>query len=129
MFLQNFCLYVSRKNWFDPTVRGTHAHTHPHTRSFPFSPQNMLSLLAPSFVGLESSKRSLLEAIIMQNAERPESPSRLMALKFATLIFPRDHMASRFVLLLCSGDPREEVRGEALKALRSRPSSDHTSIN
>ena len=83
----------------------------------------MLSLLAPSLVNLESSKLCLLEAIIMQNAERPESPSRLMALKFATLIFPRDHMASRFVVLLCAGDPRDEVRSEALKALRFRSGS------
>lgn len=80
----------------------------------------MLSLLAPSFVGLEASKLSLLEAVILQNAERPATPSRLMALKFATLIFPRDHMASRFVVLLCAGDPREEVRSEAAKALQYR---------
>ena len=80
--------------------------------SLPFVLQNMLSLLAPSFVSLESSKLSLMEAIIMQNAERPASTTRLMALKYATLIFPRDHMASRFVVLLCAGDAREEVRGK-----------------
>ena len=78
----------------------------------------MLSLLAPSFVGLEASKLSLLEAIILQNAERPATPSRLMALKFASLIFPRDHMASRFVVLICAGDSREEVRSEAAKAIQ-----------
>uniref|UniRef100_A0A673KGE2 Proteasome-associated protein ECM29 homolog n=1 Tax=Sinocyclocheilus rhinocerous TaxID=307959 RepID=A0A673KGE2_9TELE len=53
----------------------------------------------------------------------PEVQVRQIAMKFAITVFAPDHVASRYLLLLAAGDPREEVSGEARRTLRSLPST------
>lgn len=81
--------------------------------------QETLALLAGSLVDLDQVKMKQIEALIMQNVEKVEPQARLMAVRYASLVFPMDHFPSRYVLLLACGDSKEEIYTEASKALKS----------
>ena len=66
--------------------------------------QEALSMMSDSFKNIEPSSRKLLEALIMENIEKTQPQSRLMAVQYANTVFPRDHIPSRYVLLLACGD-------------------------
>ncbi|XP_046357928.2 proteasome adapter and scaffold protein ECM29-like isoform X1 [Haliotis rufescens] len=79
--------------------------------------QEGLSMMSEAFKHLDDNNKKLMEALIMQNMDKNESQARLMAVQYAIAVFPQDHIPSRYILLLASGDIKEDIRGEAVKAL------------
>ncbi|KAI7810407.1 proteasome adapter and scaffold protein ECM29 [Triplophysa rosa] len=84
--------------------------------------QEALSMMVGAYVNLQGALLNLMEALVAAYIAKPEVQVRQVAMKFAITVFAPDHVASRYLLLLAAGDPREEVSGEAQRALRSLPS-------
>uniref|UniRef100_A0A8C1EJV2 Ecm29 proteasome adaptor and scaffold n=1 Tax=Cyprinus carpio carpio TaxID=630221 RepID=A0A8C1EJV2_CYPCA len=85
--------------------------------------QEALSMMVGAYVNLQGALLNLMEALVAAYITKPEVQVRQVAMKFASTVFAPDHVASRYLLLLAAGDPREEVSGEARRALRSLPST------
>uniref|UniRef100_A0A672S7K8 Proteasome-associated protein ECM29 homolog n=1 Tax=Sinocyclocheilus grahami TaxID=75366 RepID=A0A672S7K8_SINGR len=85
--------------------------------------QEALSMMVGAYVHLQGALLNLMEALVAAYITKPEVQVRQIAMKFAITVFAPDHVASRYLLLLAAGDPREEVSGEARRALRSLPST------
>ncbi|KAM3848880.1 proteasome adapter and scaffold protein ECM29 isoform 2-T2 [Vipera latastei] len=83
--------------------------------------QEALSMMVGAYTCLEGAPRTLMEALVASNLIKPQVQVRQIAVKFASTVFPSDHIPSRYLLLLAAGDPREEVHGEAQRALRTFP--------
>ncbi|XP_039184910.1 proteasome adapter and scaffold protein ECM29 isoform X2 [Crotalus tigris] len=83
--------------------------------------QEALSMMVGAYTSLEGAPRTLMEALVASNLIKPQVQVRQVAVKFASTVFPSDHIPSRYLLLLAAGDPREEVHGEAQRALRTFP--------
>ncbi|KAL8203023.1 UNVERIFIED_CONTAM: hypothetical protein K2H54_036013, partial [Gekko kuhli] len=83
--------------------------------------QEALSMMVGAYTSLEGAPRTLMEALVASNLIKPQVQVRQVAVKFASTVFPPDHIPSRYLLLLAAGDPREEVHGEAQRALRTFP--------
>ncbi|XP_063151047.1 proteasome adapter and scaffold protein ECM29 [Candoia aspera] len=83
--------------------------------------QEALSMMVGAYTSLEGAARTLMEALVASNLIKPQVQVRQVAVKFASTVFPSDHIPSRYLLLLAAGDPREEVHGEAQRALRTFP--------
>ncbi|KAA0722414.1 Proteasome-associated protein ECM29 -like protein [Triplophysa tibetana] len=81
--------------------------------------QEALSMMVGAYVNLQGALLNLMEALVAAYIAKPEVQVRQVAMKFAITVFAPDHVASRYLLLLAAGDPREEVSGEAQRALRS----------
>ncbi|XP_066460523.1 proteasome adapter and scaffold protein ECM29 isoform X2 [Eleutherodactylus coqui] len=81
--------------------------------------QEALSMMVGAYTNLEGAQLTLMEALVGSYLVKPEVQVRQVAVKFASNVFAPDHIPSRYLLLLSAGDPREEVYGEAQKALRS----------
>ncbi|XP_062864224.1 proteasome adapter and scaffold protein ECM29 isoform X2 [Trichomycterus rosablanca] len=84
--------------------------------------QEALSMMVGAYVNLQGALLKLMEALVAAYIGKPEAQVRQVALKFASTVFAPDHVPSRYLLLLAAGDPRDEVAGEARRALRSAPS-------
>ncbi|KAK7166459.1 hypothetical protein R3I93_006281 [Phoxinus phoxinus] len=85
--------------------------------------QEALSMMVGAYANLQGALLNLMEALVAAYITKPEVQVRQVAMKFASTVFGPDHVASRYLLLLAAGDPREEVSGEAQRALRSLPST------
>uniref|UniRef100_A0A8C1YNA4 Ecm29 proteasome adaptor and scaffold n=1 Tax=Cyprinus carpio TaxID=7962 RepID=A0A8C1YNA4_CYPCA len=85
--------------------------------------QEALSMMVGAYVNLQGALLNLMEALVAAYITKPEVQVRQVAMKFAITVFAPDHVASRYLLLLAAGDPREEVSGDARRALRSLPST------
>uniref|UniRef100_A0A8C2YS99 Ecm29 proteasome adaptor and scaffold n=1 Tax=Chinchilla lanigera TaxID=34839 RepID=A0A8C2YS99_CHILA len=83
--------------------------------------QEALSMMVGAYSALEGAQRTLMEALVASYLIKPEVQVRQVAVKFASTVFPSDHIPSRYLLLLAAGDPREEVHGEAQRVLRCLP--------
>ncbi|NXY81962.1 ECM29 protein, partial [Alcedo cyanopectus] len=83
--------------------------------------QEALSMMVGAYSNLEGAQRTLMEALVASYLIKPEVQVRQVAVKFASTVFPPDHIPSRYLLLLAAGDPREEVHGEAQRVLRTFP--------
>ncbi|XP_067172253.1 proteasome adapter and scaffold protein ECM29 isoform X5 [Apteryx mantelli] len=83
--------------------------------------QEALSMMVGAYSNLEGAQRTLMEALVASYLIKPEVQVRQVAVKFASTVFPPDHVPSRYLLLLAAGDPREEVHGEAQRVLRTFP--------
>ncbi|XP_039766600.1 proteasome adapter and scaffold protein ECM29 isoform X2 [Ornithorhynchus anatinus] len=83
--------------------------------------QEALSMMVGAYSSLEGAQRTLMEALVASKLIKPEVQVRQVAVKFASTVFPPDHIPSRYLLLLAAGDPREEVHGEAQRVLRTLP--------
>ncbi|KAM4708609.1 proteasome adapter and scaffold protein ECM29 [Discoglossus pictus] len=81
--------------------------------------QEALSMMVSAYTNLEGAQLTLMEALVGSYLVKPEVQVREVAVKFASNVFAPDHIPSRYLLLLSAGDPREEVHGEAQRALRS----------
>ncbi|KAG8455024.1 hypothetical protein GDO86_001298 [Hymenochirus boettgeri] len=81
--------------------------------------QEALSMMVGAYNNLEGAQLTLMEALVGSYLAKPEVQVRQVAVKFASSVFASDHIPSRYLLLLSAGDPREEVHGEAQRALRS----------
>ncbi|XP_053321854.1 proteasome adapter and scaffold protein ECM29 [Spea bombifrons] len=80
--------------------------------------QEALSMMVGAYNNLEGAQLTLMEALVGSYLVKPEVQVRQVAVKFASSVFAPDHIPSRYLLLLSAGDPREEVHGEAQRALR-----------
>ncbi|KAM8983776.1 proteasome adapter and scaffold protein ECM29 isoform 1-T1 [Ara ararauna] len=83
--------------------------------------QEALSLMVGAYTNLEGAQRTLMEVLVASYLIKPEVQVRQVAVKFASTVFPPNHIPSRYLLLLAAGDPREEVHGEAQQVLRTFP--------
>ncbi|XP_062455208.1 proteasome adapter and scaffold protein ECM29 isoform X5 [Rhea pennata] len=83
--------------------------------------QEALSMMVGAYSNLEGAQCTLMEALVASYLIKPEVQVRQVAVKFASTVFPPDHIPSRYLLLLAAGDPREEVHGEAQRVLRTLP--------
>ncbi|XP_070562742.1 proteasome adapter and scaffold protein ECM29-like isoform X2 [Ptychodera flava] len=81
--------------------------------------QEALSMMTPALRNLEGPNVKLMEALVMSNVENNEAQARVIAVQYAVAVFPPNHIPSRYVLLLASGDVKEDIHSEAIKALRS----------
>nr|CDS26531.1 proteasome associated protein ECM29 [Hymenolepis microstoma] len=54
-----------------------------------------------------------LERLLFDNMERPDPVSRLVAVHFAGIIYPPDHIPTRYLILQALGDKDPKVRNEA----------------
>ncbi|XP_068090418.1 proteasome adapter and scaffold protein ECM29 isoform X2 [Hyperolius riggenbachi] len=81
--------------------------------------QEALSMMVAAYTNLEGAQLTLMEALVGSYLVKPEVQVRQVAVKFASNVFAPDHIPSRYLLLLSAGDPREEVYGEAQRALRT----------
>ena len=77
------------------------------------SVQESLSLMAPSFKRMDSSNLNLLEIMLATYIEKDEVQVRLVSVQYAGEVFPTNHIATRYILLLGAGDPKEEVFNNA----------------
>ncbi|KAH8866177.1 Proteasome adapter and scaffold protein ECM29 [Schistosoma japonicum] len=57
-----------------------------------------------------------LERLLYENIEKPDPLSRLVAVNFAGLIYPSDHIPTRYLILQALGDIDPRVRAEACVA-------------
>ncbi|KAG7272777.1 hypothetical protein CRUP_036837, partial [Coryphaenoides rupestris] len=83
--------------------------------------QEALSMMVGAYANLQGALLNLMEALVAAYIVKPEVQVRQVAMKFASTVFARDHVSSRYLLLLAAGDPREEVAAEAQRALRVLP--------
>ncbi|XP_066506558.1 proteasome adapter and scaffold protein ECM29 isoform X2 [Hoplias malabaricus] len=81
--------------------------------------QEALSMMVGAYVNLQGALLNLMEALVAAYIGKTEVQVRQVAMKFASNVFAPDHVPSRYLLLLAAGDSREEVCGEARRALRS----------
>ena len=77
------------------------------------SVQESLSLMAPSFKRMDASNLNLLEIMLGTYIEKDEVQVRLVSVQYAGEVFPTNHIATRYILLLGAGDPKEEVANNA----------------
>ncbi|KAL4235658.1 hypothetical protein ACF0H5_004053 [Mactra antiquata] len=82
--------------------------------------QEALSLMASAFKDLDGSNRKLMEALLMEAIDNEEPQVRMMAVQYAEKIFSRDHVPSRYILLLAAGDQRVDISVEAMKGLHTQ---------
>ncbi|XP_033636669.1 proteasome adapter and scaffold protein ECM29-like [Asterias rubens] len=80
--------------------------------------QESLSMMAQAFRNLEGPNVQIMQSLIMSNIEKSEPQARLVAVQYASIVFPGNHIASRYALLLASGDEKEDIQNEAVKGLR-----------
>ncbi|CAL7951979.1 unnamed protein product [Xylocopa violacea] len=59
----------------------------------------------------------LMNVLLSNYIESPESNVRFVAMHYAANVFPSDDVLSRYLLLLASGDDKHEIKTEAKKAL------------
>ncbi|XP_077980977.1 proteasome adapter and scaffold protein ECM29-like [Glandiceps talaboti] len=86
--------------------------------------QESLSMMAPALKNLEGPNVKLMEELVMSNIENPEAQARVIAVQYAKAVFPPHHIPSRYVLLLATGDIKEDIHSEATRALRNPPKAD-----
>lgn len=79
--------------------------------------QEALSLMAEPFRSQDEANKKLMEALIMENIDKAEYQARSVAVQYAKSVFKQNHIPSRYVLLLATGDVRDDIRSEALKGL------------
>ncbi|KAA3677842.1 uncharacterized protein DEA37_0006852 [Paragonimus westermani] len=62
------------------------------------------------------SQLGKLERLLYENMEKPGPLCRLVAVNFASLIYPSDHIPTRYLILQALGDKDQHVRKEACMA-------------
>lgn len=80
--------------------------------------QEALSMMRNAFQGLDPAQMKLMEALVLENIEKEQAQARRIAVQYAIAVFPADHLASRYALLLACSDNKEETANEAKKALK-----------
>ncbi|XP_022097180.1 proteasome-associated protein ECM29 homolog [Acanthaster planci] len=79
--------------------------------------QEALALMASAYKNLEGPNLQIMQTLIMSNIEKSEPQARLAAVQYARAVFPGNHIPSRYALLLATGDSKEDIQQEAMKAL------------
>ncbi|GFS17153.1 proteasome-associated protein ECM29-like protein, partial [Elysia marginata] len=86
--------------------------------------QEALSMMSDAFRNIDSTHMALMEALLLQNIDKEEYQARVVSVQYAARVFPSNHIPSRYVLMLAAGDIKDDVRGEAVKALRGNQVSE-----
>ncbi|KAJ9587580.1 hypothetical protein L9F63_018962, partial [Diploptera punctata] len=73
-----------------------------------------------SDVSSVGQRRIMLHALLASQIESQEPMARFVAVRYAAIVFPPNHAPSRYILLLASGDSKDEISNEALKSLYGR---------
>ncbi|XP_026674602.1 proteasome adapter and scaffold protein ECM29 isoform X2 [Ceratina calcarata] len=81
--------------------------------------RDTLISITPAFVLDKNDERniSLMNGFLSTYIEKPESNGRFVAMHYVANVFPPDDVPSRYLLLLASGDEKQEIRAEATKVL------------
>ncbi|XP_063962407.1 proteasome adapter and scaffold protein ECM29-like isoform X1 [Lytechinus pictus] len=82
--------------------------------------QEALTLMAVAYKGIQEPLIQIMEVLIMANIEKSEPQARKTAVHYAATVFPSHHVASRYALLLATGDSKEDIHQEAVRALKLR---------
>ncbi|XP_030852041.1 proteasome adapter and scaffold protein ECM29-like [Strongylocentrotus purpuratus] len=82
--------------------------------------QEALTLMAVAYKGIQEPLIQIMEVLIMANIEKSESQARKTAVHYAATVFPSHHVASRYALLLATGDSKEDIHQEAVRSLKLR---------
>ncbi|XP_063216942.1 proteasome adapter and scaffold protein ECM29 isoform X2 [Bacillus rossius redtenbacheri] len=80
----------------------------------------LLSMVQAFRVGDDTeaqSRQVMMQALLAGQVESSEPSARFLAVRYAASVFPARHVPSRYLLLLATGDSKEEVSREALRAL------------
>ena len=60
---------------------------------------------------------TMIEALVLDNVDQEKPQCRLAALQTANILFPTDHVKSRYACLLASADSSNDIREEASRGL------------
>ena len=76
-----------------------------------------LSMIATASKTATPQTLAMIEAIILDNVNQENPQCRLAALQIANILFPTNHVKSRYACLLASADMRNDIREEANRGL------------
>ncbi|CAL4121852.1 unnamed protein product, partial [Meganyctiphanes norvegica] len=79
--------------------------------------QQALSMLAPVCRQLNRESQDQLCLLLNDHVLHPNAAMRRTAVHYAASVFPQNHVASRFILMLASGDIQDDIRLEARRQL------------
>lgn len=79
--------------------------------------QEALSMLAPVCRQLSRDSQDQLCLLLNDHVLNPNAALRRTAVHYAASVFPHNHVASRFILMLASGDTQDDIRIEARRQL------------
>eukprot|EP00039_Didymoeca_costata_P013908 m.217981 g.217981 ORF g.217981 m.217981 type:complete len:1891 (-) comp15896_c0_seq5:51-5723(-) len=77
-----------------------------------------LSMLRNVFKAPEKALALRITTLLNKFVLKPETHARLLAVQYATSVFPKNHLPSRYVCLLVAADPSLDLRNEAERGLR-----------
>ncbi|KAI9197483.1 proteasome stabiliser-domain-containing protein [Polychytrium aggregatum] len=89
-------------------------------RNVRVSVQEALASMIPAYQNVvsDTEKKLVLEALLLENMDKPEHQARYVAAKYTNALFPFSYPLARYICLQLSSDPKLEVREEARKGLR-----------
>jgi proteasome component ECM29 len=79
-----------------------------------------LSMIATACKTATSQTLAMIEALVLDNVNQENPQCRLAALQIANILFPTNHVKSRYACLLASADMRNDIREEANRGLLVR---------
>ncbi|KAJ3206273.1 hypothetical protein HDU67_008289 [Dinochytrium kinnereticum] len=89
------------------------------SRNVKVSVQDSLSAMVDAFKDSvnNAETREQIEEVILENIHKSEPQARLVAVKYARLLFPFSHALSRYICIVASADPKIEVKEEGRRGL------------
>jgi proteasome component ECM29 len=79
-----------------------------------------LSMIANACKAATSQTLAMIEALVLNNVSQENPQCRLAALQIANILFPTNHVKSRYACLLASADMRNDIKEEANRGLLVR---------
>lgn len=79
--------------------------------------QEALSMVAPVCKQLTPASQDQLCMLLSEHVLHPNPQLRRTAVHYAASVFPPDHAASRFILMIATGDSQDDIRLEARRHL------------
>ena len=76
-----------------------------------------LSIIAKASKDATPQALALIEALVLDNVIQENPQCRLAALQISNILFPTNHVKSRYACLLASADMRNDIREEAKRGL------------
>ncbi|KAK7017866.1 hypothetical protein SK128_016544, partial [Halocaridina rubra] len=79
--------------------------------------QEALSMVAPVCKKLDESSQDQLCILLSEHVLHQNAQLRRTAVHYAASVFPHDHVPSRFILMVATGDTHDDIRLEARRQL------------
>ena len=76
-----------------------------------------LSMIANACKAATPQTLAMIEALVLDNVSQENPQCRLAALQIVNILFPKNHVKSRYACLLASADMRNDIREEANRGL------------